>query len=149
MRLYFNLVSFKSSSNMILILQLTEEKRQNEWSSKFNTPPLSVDSSITIPVMFIDPVVEIFSDPCKPYYVGASIQEKEKFQEWTSKFEYLFDEYPPFDCAERCQAPNPFYSGIPWLSNPENGKLTLSETSYGLLEWQIWQDGLKNGKQSF
>jgi hypothetical protein len=35
--------------------------------------------------MFIDPVVDIFVDPCDPKYRQPSQREKEKFHEWTQR----------------------------------------------------------------
>ena len=43
-------------------------KRQDLWDTKFHSAPLNVDPSIRIPSMFIDPVVDIFVDPCDPSF---------------------------------------------------------------------------------
>ena len=32
---------------------------------------------------------------------------------------------PPFDCEEHCQAPDEFYSGAPWVYQPENEELYI------------------------
>lgn len=45
---------------------------------------------------------------------------------------------PRFDCTERCQAPDAFFSGSPYLSNPEGGRLELKEDTSYTVEWQIW-----------
>ena len=50
----------------------------------------------------------------------------------------LFDTIPRFYCSERCQAPNAFYSGSPFLSAPPDGKLELKELESKEIEWQIW-----------
>jgi len=75
--------------------------------------------------MFIDPVVDIFVDPCNPGFRPPSQREKEKFHEWTQRFQAVFSSLPPFNCSERCQAPATFFSGLPWLTHPENGTLYL------------------------
>ena len=36
--------------------------------------------------MFIDPVVDVFVDPCDPGYRMPSLREKEKFHEWTQRY---------------------------------------------------------------
>ena len=59
---------------------------------------------------------------------------------------------PQFDCAARCQAPDAFFSGAPWLSHPENGTLFIHmESNPGLqdsfLEWQIW-NGLNSSSEN-
>ena len=69
-------------------LQLDEEKRQNLWDKKFHSSPLNVNPSIRIPTMFIDPVVDVFVDPCEPSYRPPSLREKEKFHEWTQRYVY-------------------------------------------------------------
>ena len=50
----------------------------------------------------------------------------------------LFDTIPRYDCSERCQAPDAFYSGAPFLSNPADGKLEVKESESKDIEWQIW-----------
>ena len=45
---------------------------------------------------------------------------------------------PSFDCTERCQAPDAFFSGSPYLSNPEGGRLELKDNTSHTVEWQIW-----------
>ena len=36
--------------------------------------------------MFIDPVVDVFVDPCEPSYRQPTTREKEKFQHWTQRY---------------------------------------------------------------
>ena len=56
----------------------------------------------------------------------------------------MFSSLPPFNCSARCQAPDAFFSGAPWLAYPENGILKIRENSpQTFLEWQIWT-GLRN-----
>ena len=50
----------------------------------------------------------------------------------------LFDTIPRYDCTERCQAPDAFYSGSPFLSIPPDGKLEVKESETKNIEWQIW-----------
>ena len=50
----------------------------------------------------------------------------------------LFDTIPRYNCAERCQAPDAFYSGAPFLSIPADGKLEVKESESKDIEWQIW-----------
>lgn len=52
----------------------------------------------------------------------------------------LFGTLPRFNCSERCQAPNAFFSGSPFLSIPTDGKLELKESESKEIEWQIWTD---------
>ena len=47
------------------------------------------------------------------------------FYNWRIRFQAVFSSLPPFNCSERCQAPDSFFSGLPWLSHPENGTLYL------------------------
>ena len=70
-------------------LQLDEAKRQDLWNLKFHSPPLNVEPSIRIPSMFIDPVVDVFVDPCEPTYRQPSRREKEKFHHWTQRYSNL------------------------------------------------------------
>ena len=51
---------------------------------------------------------------------------------------HLFDTIPRYHCTERCQAPNEFYSGSPFLTIPKNGILELKELATQSVEWQIW-----------
>lgn len=109
--------------------------------------------------MFIDPVVDIFVDPCDPSFRQPTARERQKFQQWTTRyifefpaknwewllifrFQAVFSSLPPFDCSSRCQAPDTFFSGQPWLSHPENGTLYLKfnsqQSEESFLEWQIW-----------
>ena len=48
--------------------RLDEVKRQNLWDQKFHMAPLNVDPKLKIPTMFIDPIVDVFVDPCDPTY---------------------------------------------------------------------------------
>ena len=50
----------------------------------------------------------------------------------------LFNTIPRFYCSERCKAPNAFYSGVPFLSLPSDGKLKIKESESKDIEWQIW-----------
>ena len=94
-------------------------------------------------MLFIDPVVDVFVDPCNPEYTEPTIREKEKFYDWTKRFQNFFDAMPTFDCTELCQAPSKFYSGIPWLAKPsDGGTLTLVDSSKVVIEWQLWTDAL-------
>lgn len=36
---------------------------------------------------FIDPVVDVFADPCHPSFRKPEQREKEKFVEWTQRLE--------------------------------------------------------------
>ena len=45
---------------------------------------------------------------------------------------------PRYNCSERCQAPDSFYSGSPYLSFPADGILQLKEDEERIVEWQIW-----------
>ena len=129
-------------------MELTEEKRTRDWSNRFYRKPLLVDRVLDIPVLFIDPIARVFTDPC--ITPMATQREKEKFLEWTSRFADYFELIPSFDCEERCQAPNEFYSGIPWLSNPENGIAQVNDKSSLLIEWQVWTEPFRTqGDESF
>jgi len=68
---------------------LDEAKRQDLWNLKFHSPPLIVEPSIRIPSMFIDPVVDVFVDPCEPTVRQPSRREKEKFHQWTQRYSNL------------------------------------------------------------
>ena len=67
--------------------RLDEGKRQQLWAEKFHGSPLNVDPAIRIPTMFIDPVVDIFIDPCNPEFRKPEQREKEKFVEWTQRYQ--------------------------------------------------------------
>lgn len=56
---------------------------------------------------------------------------------------------PRFNCTERCQAPDEFYSGSPFLSNPEKGILPLRANKPSHVEWQIWTDENKYDNLTF
>ena len=75
-----------SAKDVYWSLQLDEAKRQDLWDTKFHSPPLNVEPSIRIPSMFIDPVVDVFVDPCDPTYRRPSRREKEKFLLWTQRY---------------------------------------------------------------
>ncbi len=49
------------------------------------------------------------------------------------------NDIPPFNCVERCQTPDEFFSGGPWLHHPKDGILQLQKGETGLIEWRIWQ----------
>ena len=76
-------------------LQLDEAKRQDLWDTKFHSPPLNVEPSIRIPSMFIDPVVDVFVDPCDPTYRRPSRREKEKFLHWTQRYRLKSSSFLP------------------------------------------------------
>ena len=65
------------------------------------------------------------------------------------RFQEVFSNLPPFNCSARCQAPDAFFSGAPWLAHPEDGILKIQENENNaakqktFLEWQIWT-GLRN-----
>ena len=62
------------------------------------------------------------------------------------RFQEVFSNLPPFNCSARCQAPDAFFSGAPWLAYPEDGILKILENGNEqktFLEWQIWT-GLRN-----
>ena len=45
----------------------------------------------------------------------------------------------PFNCQERCQAPDSFYSGEPWLRHPKSKEIVLMPDSSNVYaEWQIY-----------
>ena len=46
---------------------------------------------------------------------------------------------PRYDCSERCQAPDAFFSGSPFLSIPSDGKLRVVPNEPYPIEWQIWK----------
>ena len=48
--------------------------------------------------MFIDPVVDVFVDPCEPSYSPPSLREKEKFHEWTQRYVYCVVGMTQFFC---------------------------------------------------
>ena len=41
------------------------------------------------------------------------------------------------NCSEICQAPDSFFTGSPWLSEPTDGKLRLKENESKEVEWQL------------
>ena len=119
---------------------LNEEKRQELWARKFHSPPLNVDRSLKIPTVFIDPIADVFDDPCEAGFRPPERREVRQFAEWTNRLWSTATELPPFDCRERCQAPDNFFSGIPWLSRPGAGSghvLSVRANRTGVLEWQI------------
>lgn len=59
------------------------------------------------------------------------------------RFQQTFANLPSFNCEARCQAPDVFFSGAPWVSHPENGTLKIKLKDEIHIEWQIWK-GLKN-----
>ena len=67
---------------------------------------------------------------------------------FNSRFKNLTKTIPRLNCTERCQAPDSFFTGSPWLSEPIDGKLELKENESKEVEWQLWTsekniDGLK------
>ena len=84
--------------------------------------------------------------------IWSFLMENETFL-WFSKhcgfhcrFQEVFSNLPPFNCSARCQAPDAFFSGAPWLAYPEDGILKILENGNEqktFLEWQIWT-GLRN-----
>lgn len=140
-------------------------------NSKIHEKHPNISDNITIPVVFIDPVLHIYKDPCDPQSLTISDTERKKFDEYTSrlvecfKLTYLqvvfigidihflsmyrfldvIEDIPRFQCTERCKAPDSFYSGAPILTHPENGVIFIEndDDSTKFLEWQIWTSILK------
>jgi hypothetical protein len=56
---------------------------------------------------------------------------------------------PPFNCMERCQAPDEFFSGGPWVYHPKEKVLKLREGEKGFIEWQIWEGVFGNSTNSY
>ena len=54
------------------------------------------------------------------------------------RLQSLFETMPRYNCSERCQAPDSFYSGSPYLSFPADSILQLKEDEERMVEWQIW-----------
>ena len=48
----------------------------------------------------------------------------------------------PFNCEQRCQAPDSFFSGVPWPYFPEAGKdlILKPDVINPRLQWQLWRD---------
>jgi hypothetical protein len=63
---------------------LDEELQEKLWKEKFHTE-LNVPRDIRIPGVFIDPVVNIFADPCNSNFNSPEKREIEKFTEYTDK----------------------------------------------------------------
>jgi hypothetical protein len=49
------------------------------------------------------------------------------------------ENFLPFNCTERCQAPDKFFYGGPLLDKPQDRILRLQKDETGLIEWQIWR----------
>jgi hypothetical protein len=60
----------------------------------------------------------------------------------------MMQDMPAFNCVERCQAPDEFFSGGPWLYHPKEKVLRLEKEQSGFIEWQIWE-GLSTNSTSF
>ena len=65
--------------------KLNEEKRHKAWLQEIRDPPLKVNASLDIPMVFIDPVVQVFDDPCYFTYIKPSEREVEKFSYYTER----------------------------------------------------------------
>jgi hypothetical protein len=56
---------------------------------------------------------------------------------------------PPFDCLQRCQAPDEFFSGGPWVYHPKDKVLQLKDEEKGFIEWQIWEGVSGNASSTY
>ena len=81
---------------------MNEQKRTGEWSEKLHKAPFNVNRSISLPFVYIDPVVDVFDDPCNDPRSMPSNQEFRAFEKYTSELEKVF-EIVPFDCAKMCK----------------------------------------------
>ena len=54
------------------------------------------------------------------------------------RLQKLFDTIPRYECSERCQAPNAFFSGAPFLFFPKDGKLEVKESESRDIVWNLW-----------
>ena len=54
------------------------------------------------------------------------------------RFKNLTKTIPRLNCSERCQAPDSFFTGSPWLSEPIDGNVELKENESKEVEWQLW-----------
>ncbi len=63
---------------------LNETVQENLWQEKIHQV-LAVSTDVKIPSVFIDPVAQIFVDPCNPKYTQPEQREVEKFIEYTDK----------------------------------------------------------------
>ena len=55
-------------------------------NSKIHEKHPNIPENLTIPVVFIDPVLQIFKDPCESKTISISDREKEMFDNYTSRF---------------------------------------------------------------
>ena len=69
-----------------LFLQANEKSFAESINKKIHEKHLYLDRDLEIPFIFIDPVVDIFEDPCdKTKTREVSTREKEQFQTYTDK----------------------------------------------------------------
>ena len=71
---------------LILSLQTDEERYAASLNSKIHEKHPNIPENLTIPVVFIDPVLQIFKDPCDSKTIPISDREKEMFDNYTSRF---------------------------------------------------------------
>ena len=84
---------------LILSLQTDEERYAASLNSKIHEKHPNIPENLTIPVVFIDPVLQIFKDPCDSKTIPISDREKEMFDNYTSRFVKFYGQDKEFQIA--------------------------------------------------
>ena len=95
----------------------------------------------TIPTVFVDPVFDAeLADEDETF-----INQGETDKLWT----LLTQNFTAFECENRCKAPPPFFSGVPWLLEDTSVQYKRLQDRT-VFTWQIWDDGCGgNGTKSY
>ena len=79
-------------------IQIDELSFANDINKKIHEKHKNLPKDVEIPFLFIDPVVDIFKDPCNSGTTQVTTREKEQFQKYTDKYEFYLNlfafEYP-------------------------------------------------------
>ena len=65
--------------------QIDETRFAKDINKKIHEKHKNLPEDLQIPFLFIDPVVDIFEDPCDKKASQVTSREKEQFQKYTDK----------------------------------------------------------------
>ena len=104
------------------------------WNTEYEK---RFDTKKEIPTVFIDPVID---------FEFAEEEELKIYNYYTTKLFELSNKMIPYECSIYCQAPQGFFSGLPWLMEPKAEKRRIGSTV--TFSWQIWMKGCSTSGNS-
>ena len=66
--------------------QIDETRFARDINKKIHEKHKNLPEDLQIPFLFIDPIVDIFEDPCDSKTREVTSREKEQFQKYTDKY---------------------------------------------------------------